>query len=89
MRFAITSAIGWASFSNAFIAPVLPRRNQSASFSGGVSSSLLALAYDGQRRIDYVFTFDNFSLNLTYPADIYATSTLTVSFGGCSALGLA
>jgi hypothetical protein len=50
------------------------------------TSSLLALAYDGTRRIDYVFDFDEFSVDARYPTEIYENTTLTVSFGGCSTL---
>ncbi|HLL66912.1 MAG TPA: hypothetical protein VK453_14420 [Micromonosporaceae bacterium] len=47
-----------------------------------VEFSLLAFAYDGQRRVDYVFSFDGFDVKGGEPLPV---TTLTVNFGGCGA----
>jgi hypothetical protein len=53
------------------------------------SSSLLVFAYDGSRRIDYVFNFDEFSLDpglLGSGQPYLDATTLAVSFGGCGTI---
>ncbi|MEU4562368.1 hypothetical protein AB0F72_28635 [Actinoplanes sp. NPDC023936] len=48
-----------------------------------IEYSLLAFSYDGERRVDYVFSFDNFDTEGGVPLP---TTTLTVSFAGCGTL---
>lgn len=43
--------------------------------------SVLAFAYDGERRVDYVFAFDDFD---TKGGDPLPETTLTVAFDGCN-----
>ena len=48
-----------------------------------VDYSLLAFTYDGSRRVDYVFSFDDFKTEGGEPLPV---TTLTVSFSGCGGM---